>query len=676
MKFKKVLPLFSALVILSSMIGVLPAGAASPQAGDSFTRQISSAIVTSFPASNSGPDVNGVQMPEIPDEIREAEGAAALVNGASQNSANQPLFGRSESQEHHDRNSDHHGHGPLTSPNVNSSSVANSNPGLFRSFNGLNHRDQRLANGGNQFSIEPPDQGLCVGNGYVLESVNDVLRVYDTSGNPLTGVIDLNSFYGYAAQINRTTGEQGAFVTDPSCYYDPDTQHWFQVVLTLDVDPGTGDFLGSNHIDIAVSTSADPTGSWVVYRLPVQDDGTDGTPNHGCSFGPCIGDYPHIGADKYGFYVTTNEYSLFGPEFTSAQIYAFSKSALAANAPVVTVVQFDTTDAVHSSRGHQPGFTVWPAISPASKYYTQSNGVEFFMSSNAGEEANEIPGGGFSNEIVVWSLSNTKSLNSAHPNLTLDNKVVRSEVYGIPPKSDQKAGDIPLGECLNDTSDLFGTDPDFGNLGCWFLFLDPPITWQPEVESHLDSNDTRIQQVWYADGKLWTALDTIVTVGHEDRAGIAYFVVNPDIHNNHLDANIEKQGYVAVAHNNVTYPAIAVLPNGKGIMAFTLVGQNYYPSAAYVSIDKKGTGSVHVAAAGLGPDDGFTSYKAFVGDPPRTRWGDYGAAVTDGNKIWFASEYIAQTCTLDTYLSGSIGSCGGTRTSLANWATRISGVAP
>ena len=50
------------------------------------------------------------------------------------------------------------------------------------SFNGLNHREQRLANNGNQFSLEPPDQGLCVGNGFVMESINDALRVYDTAG--------------------------------------------------------------------------------------------------------------------------------------------------------------------------------------------------------------------------------------------------------------------------------------------------------------------------------------------------------------------------------------------------------------------------------------------------------------------------------------------------------------
>lgn len=33
------------------------------------------------------------------------------------------------------------------------------------SFNGLNAFDQRFANGGNQYTIIPPDQALCVGEG-------------------------------------------------------------------------------------------------------------------------------------------------------------------------------------------------------------------------------------------------------------------------------------------------------------------------------------------------------------------------------------------------------------------------------------------------------------------------------------------------------------------------------
>lgn len=68
-------------------------------------------------------------------------------------------------------------------------------------------------------------------------------------------------------------------------------------------------------------------------------------------------------------------------------------------------------------------------------------------------------------------------------------------------------------------------------------------------------------------------------------------------------------------------------------MTFTLVGNDNFPSAAYASLDTKiGAGDVLVAAAGVGPDDGFSGYRPLT-VPPRPRWGEYGAAVTDGSTI-------------------------------------------
>jgi hypothetical protein len=133
---------------------------------------------------------------------------------------------------------------------------------------------------------------MAVGNGYVVNVVNDAIRVYDKSGTPLTGVAALNTFLGYS---------QIPFVTDPSVYFDQPTQRWFLDALTLEAD-ASGNLLGPNHLDLAVSQTADPTGSWNFYRLPVQDDGTQGTPNHGDANypGPFYGDFPHIGADRNG----------------------------------------------------------------------------------------------------------------------------------------------------------------------------------------------------------------------------------------------------------------------------------------------------------------------------------------------------------------------------------------
>ncbi len=81
-------------------------------------------------------------------------------------------------------------------------------------------------------------------------------------------------------------------------------------------------------------------------------------------------------------------------------------------------------------------------------------------------------------------------------------------------------------------------------------------------------------------------------------------------------------------------------------------------------------------AAGLGPDDGFTGYNAFQYFRPR--WGDYGAAVTDGSKIWIASEYIGQTCDYQEWFLDATAdfTCGGTRTAYANWGTHISKIHP
>ena len=527
------------------------------------------------------------------------------------------------------------------------------------SFDGLDHFDQRTANGGNQFSVEPPDQGLCVGNGFVLETVNSVMRIFDTSGNPVSGVVDQNTFYGYAPAINRTTGKFGPFVTDPSCLYDADVSRWFHVVLTLETKKATGDFTGKNHLDLAVSDSPDPTGSWTIYRIPVQDDGTQGTPNHHCSQGPCIGDYPHIGADANGFYITTNEYSFFGPEFKAAQIYAFSKQALAATPKQLAMQQFDTKGMGFNG---QPGFTVWPATGPQGSSSPANGGTQYFLSSDAAEEASGTAGAS-STRVLVWSLTGTSTLGQKRPDLDLDRKIVQVGRYSPPPASEQKKGDTPLRQCINDTDRKTPSGK-----GCWrLLFTEEPA--HDEVLSPLDSNDSRMQQVWYADGKLFGSLDTGVKISGDSLAGIDWFVIDP------AASSVVSTGFLATANKNLTYPAIATSATGSGVMAFTLVGENDFPSAAYAPIDASGVGTIQVAAAGVGPQDGFSGYKAF-GDPPRPRWGDYGAAQFDGTSLWIASEYIGQTCTLGQYLNDPIGQCGGTRTALANWDTRISQITP
>ena len=647
------------LAILGSAIAIVPA---TPAAAAGGTRQIAAGGVTSIRGTSLGADV--LSQPEIRGG-GESGGLAPAgphppVAGSTDRSASKQNGDQAGTGE---RDTGARGGSPLN---------------LIRSFNGLNHRQQRLANGGNQFSLEPPDQGLCVGNGYVMEIINDVMNVYDASGNSLKGVTDLNTFFGYPAQVRRDLSPRifGPFVTDPSCLFDKASQRWYADVLTLDVYSNSGDFKGTNHLDIAVSQSSSPLGNWTVYRVPVQDDGTQGTPNHGCRGIPpygqgtrptnpnaCIGDYPHLGADANGIYLTTNEYSLFGNDFHGAQVYAFSKAALVARALTVGVTQIDTHRMDHGNSG----FTLWPAVATGQQQSAEG-GTEYFLSSNAADEAHGngvAVGPRTSTQLLVWKLTNTRSLNRDDPEPELSHSYLRVGRYSMPPPSEQKVGSVPLVDCLNDVD-------------CATFLNGEPDPFH-ESESKLDSNDTRMQQVTYANGLLTGALDTaLVDANGHVKAGIEWFVVRPGGEDG---ARLASQGYFGVTNNNVNYPAIAMNANGQGIMAFTLVGTNHYPSAAFTSFSASGPGPLQVAAEGIGPSDGFTGTFYFnFPNPPRPRWGDYGAAVVDGNSFWIASEYIGQTCTLAQYEgapfggTGAFGSCGGTRTSLANWYTRISHV--
>jgi hypothetical protein len=529
---------------------------------------------------------------------------------------------------------------------------------LAGSFDGINHFLHRTANNGNQYSVEPPDQGLCAGNGFVMESVNDALAVYDPAGNNLMpggAVEDLNTFYGFPMAINRHVTPQvpGQFnVTDPSCTYDSTTNRWFQIVLTYQTAGKATDnhILGPNELDIAVSNTSSPLGSWHIYRLPVQDDGTQDTPNHHCSLhangtgnGPCLGDYPHLGTDATGFYITTNEYSWFGPEFHGAQVYAFSKRALAAGGAAL-VTQFDTK----TSDNGNAGFTLAPTTSPAAQWSRANGGTEFFASSNAADEADAthgvLPGPHQSNQILLWSLSNTRSLNSSEPDVKLTHAYITVPRYATPPLSNQKVGDYPLGQAVG------------------------------EPEPPLDSNDTRMMQATYAGGQVWAALDTALTVGGVNKAGIEWFVVKPNraSEGDGGHARLANSGYFGVAKNNVIYPAIGVTGTGHALMAYTLVGTDYYPSAAFSTLNaESGVGPLQIAHLGAGPEDGFAPYPE-ISSNPRPRWGDYGATAIVGSTVWFASEYIGQTCTEAVFLADT--TCGNTRTVNANWDTRISHV--
>src|SRR4029453_2887750 len=167
-----------AVILAGGLLGTVAAGAAAPPQPT---------------ATSDGPVAERVGMTDV--RAITAKGPRVLSNARTPNEFSP------EAKEEKGEGSGSTSSLPRPSP-ANRSLVSREN---HRGWEGLDHADQRLAAGGNQFSLEPPDQVLGVGhespNGpefgpEVVESVNDALTFYDASSSQFTPPISLSEFYG------------------------------------------------------------------------------------------------------------------------------------------------------------------------------------------------------------------------------------------------------------------------------------------------------------------------------------------------------------------------------------------------------------------------------------------------------------------------------------------------
>jgi hypothetical protein len=479
-------------------------------------------------------------------------------------------------------------------------------PGI--GFNGVSHADQRLANSGNQLSVEPPNASIAVANGYVLEGVNNGVRIFTTSGNPVMQTIASNQMYGLPAEYNRTTDLYGPYPTDMRVFFDSGINRWFVLQRSLDNDQ-YDNTLNTSHLYMAVSQTSDPTQAWNVYVMD-----TTNSSNYGC---PCFLDFPQIGADAYGFYVSANEYSTSSLGFVDATILAISKAGLGAGASTPTMTRFT----MGLNTGYE--FSIQPATTPPGASSLLANGGgEYFVST---EETSEGQNG-----MGVWVMTNTASLQSSNPNPSLTQTVIPILNYVYPGVAQQKTGPIPYGSSLT-----------------------PPGTL-PFIDG---GEDSRILSAVYAGGRLFTTFSAQVrdNLGNTVQGG-CYVILSPTLRANQLSGIVLQQGYLSVQGNSLLRPAITVNAQGNGVIAATLVGPSYYPTAAFAPINLFTTPTtLYIASAGTAPEDGFTGY-APQPTAPIARWGDYSTAVTspDGS-LWMVTEFIPNT----------------SRTVAANWGTYI-----
>lgn len=178
----------------------------------------------------------------------------------------------------------------------------------------------------------PPDTNAAVGNGYVVETVNLQIRVFDKSTGNILLDEPLSSFFG---------APSGG---DVYVVYDDNADRWY-------VSAFDSTYAG---LFLAVSKTGNPLDGFpYVYDLV---SGIGGIP-----------DYPKPGFNKDAIFISYNNFGGSGPFFASA-----------------TIVAIDKTDALQGTLNYyvsQPEFQ-FRAMPPAQMHDDEKGDVEWFVSTD------------------------------------------------------------------------------------------------------------------------------------------------------------------------------------------------------------------------------------------------------------------------------------------------------
>ncbi len=385
--------------------------------------------------------------------------------------------------------------------------------------------------------------------------------------------------------------EPGAF-SDPRCFFDHSTSTFFFTVIgTLQTGPDKG----NTAIDIAVYNSS----GFAVYQVDSSFGGTQ------------FGDQPHVGYDNNALYASTDQFNVPGTAYFGASLFVISKSQLVATVPSPDLVSFGPL-----SLAGIPILTLQPAVS------TTPTNTEYLLNSFPSADALITPNP-ISQQLGFWSVTHDTGVSNGHPgNVTLTGTIIHSETYGFPVLA------VSTGTGLTDKNGITS-------------------------EAALNPDDSRLQQVQFINGHLWSALTTAISINNDPAARDAVAWFNVDA----AAGKVATQGYIASQGNYLIYPAILLTTEGTTAIVFTITSATINPSAAYVvrASTSAHFGDIHIAASGFGPHLSFSDTLPVVGRP---RWGDYSAAVLDpnGHDIWLATEYIPSPANQDPF---------------DNWGTRV-----
>ncbi|HEX9036375.1 MAG TPA: hypothetical protein VF808_05230 [Ktedonobacterales bacterium] len=406
----------------------------------------------------------------------------------------------------------------------------------------------------------PPDQAIAAAPGYVFEGVNNVMEVYTTAYAKKYGPWTPDQLF---ASVKHT----GDVFGDPQITFDAERAVY--LISWLEINPTTG----ADSIDLAVSLTSTPSPltNFRVYQIPASTTGSDD-----------FCDYPTLGYDYWGAYVTCITFSVASGVFTGNRTYAFDINKLLTGS-VVLVWYGNVLTALNCSTACTPAFRVSPAMEdgvPQAEWLS----------------ATDVGFGATSSNLTLCALTNTHAL---------------------------ETGGTPTASCSNNTLPAAYTDS-----------MGAP---QPGTATTVYPGDG-YKQIAYRNGQLYFAFPEAVSCGGSAVDGIYWAAVDPQLstiaaHNPQQVAGIvsayTNQGVFCFTGgtDNLYMPSLVAGTEGDMALVFNDSGPALAPSVYY-------TGRAAADAPGtMGQGSAWKAVVTGTNSNDSGRWGDYSACALTTNLV-------------------------------------------
>jgi Concanavalin A-like lectin/glucanases superfamily len=162
------------------------------------------------------------------------------------------------------------------------------------------------ASGGspNPCGCSPPDPNAGVGPNHVFEMVNLAGIIYNKDGTLAKSTFSLYTFFSLSTSKS---------LSDPQVFYDAISGRWFASIIDI----------SDLSLQIAVSTSSDPTGTFNLYSI---------------STGSHLPDQPFIGTSDDKFVISANDFNTAGTSYQGVQYWVLNKSEMVSGASTIDLV--------------------------------------------------------------------------------------------------------------------------------------------------------------------------------------------------------------------------------------------------------------------------------------------------------------------------------------------------